>query len=212
MSGYVVHGFGDLADPPPPSLTEFLAGLNDAPWVRDALCAQVDTEMWFPSKRGHDDDGSSETELIRQARAVCGRCPVRAECLQYAVDNDEAHGIWGGTVPGERRRMKAGASTPRPCQRDGCTETIPGWEHESKRYHTRACARIANEDRIIAGLDTGPIVAAYVEEELPIGAIAKRHQLQVSLVSRILDRYGVDHTRSVARARAIARRRVQEAS
>lgn len=66
------------------------------PWMLDGLCAQVDPALWFP------DTGGSTTE----AKRICMSCPVRAECLQYALDHDEIHGIWGATSNRERMAMK----------------------------------------------------------------------------------------------------------
>ena len=68
-------------------------------WIRYALCAQnteVDLGAWFPLK-------GEDTVL---ARAICARCPVRQECLDYAVDNGEQYGIWGGMSFKERREYK----------------------------------------------------------------------------------------------------------
>jgi WhiB family redox-sensing transcriptional regulator len=48
----------------------------------------------------------------RPAKAVCHACPVRAECLEYALANDELYGVWGGLSPqarGELRRARAAA-------------------------------------------------------------------------------------------------------
>jgi WhiB family redox-sensing transcriptional regulator len=39
----------------------------------------------------------------RQAKGICARCPVRIECLEYAVRIREPHGIWGGLNELERR-------------------------------------------------------------------------------------------------------------
>ena len=39
------------------------------------------------------------------ARQLCAECPVQAVCLEYALDAREPFGVWGGTTPGERRRM-----------------------------------------------------------------------------------------------------------
>jgi WhiB family redox-sensing transcriptional regulator len=65
----------------------------DMPLLDGALCVQVDTgDMFFVPKGGS----------TRQAKIVCGRCPVRAECLQYALDNP-VEGVWGGTSAQERR-------------------------------------------------------------------------------------------------------------
>lgn len=186
-----------------PGPIDFLADLNDQPWAADAMCAQTDPDAFFPEKGG----------TTRSAKAVCRACPVRAECLNYAIEHQERYGIWGGLSERERRRHKAAPDAPpRPCARVGCAVMIPATAHASKRYHDNECARIANEDRIIAGLDVAPIVAAYTDEQLPIGAIAKRHHLQISLITRILDQHGINHTRALSQARRRARRRVQEAS
>lgn len=64
-------------------------------WQDRALCAQTDPEIFFPEK------GAS----VRQARAVCMACEVRAECLDYALATDQRWGIWGGLSLRERRRF-----------------------------------------------------------------------------------------------------------
>nr|WP_231294306.1 WhiB family transcriptional regulator [Mobiluncus curtisii] len=65
-------------------------------WQAQALCAQTDPEAFFPEKGGS----------TREAKNVCSCCPVKAECLQYALENDERFGIWGGLSERERRRLK----------------------------------------------------------------------------------------------------------
>ena len=65
-------------------------------WQAEALCAQTDPEAFFPEKGGS----------TRDAKRVCVVCPVREECLQYAMDNDERFGIWGGLSERERRRLR----------------------------------------------------------------------------------------------------------
>ena len=64
-------------------------------WQDDALCAQVDPEVFFPEKGGS----------TRSAKEICGMCPVAAECLEYALLHDERHGIWGGKSERERREI-----------------------------------------------------------------------------------------------------------
>lgn len=68
-------------------------------WTIDALCSQVDPEIFFPDK------GAS----TRPAKRVCSACPVRAECLQFAVDHHERFGIYGGLSERERRRLGSAA-------------------------------------------------------------------------------------------------------
>ena len=65
-------------------------------WQDRALCAQTDPEAFFPEKGGS----------TREAKRVCRSCEVRAECLEYALENDERFGIWGGMSERERRRLK----------------------------------------------------------------------------------------------------------
>ena len=69
-------------------------------WYADALCAQIDTDGFFPDKGG----------TTREAKKICGMCPVEARCLQYALDNHERHGIWGGKSERERRALEKAAS------------------------------------------------------------------------------------------------------
>jgi WhiB family redox-sensing transcriptional regulator len=65
------------------------------PWQARALCAQTDPEAFFPDRGGS----------VRAARVVCARCPVRAECLEFALEHDERFGVWGGLSERERRRL-----------------------------------------------------------------------------------------------------------
>ncbi|EOD70187.1 MULTISPECIES: WhiB family transcriptional regulator [Amycolatopsis] len=69
-------------------------------WAELAACKDEDPELFFPiSEVG---PGARQTA---QAKAVCARCPVRAECLGYALDNGLDHGVFGGTTADERRRL-----------------------------------------------------------------------------------------------------------
>ena len=65
-------------------------------WQEDALCAQTDPEAFFPEKGGS----------TRDAKRICAQCTVRAECLEYALKNDERFGIWGGLSERARRRLR----------------------------------------------------------------------------------------------------------
>ncbi|MGV1034590.1 MAG: WhiB family transcriptional regulator [Microbacteriaceae bacterium] len=68
-------------------------------WQADSLCAQTDPEAFFPEKGGS----------TRDAKKICGSCEVRAECLEYALQNDERFGIWGGLSERERRKLRKSA-------------------------------------------------------------------------------------------------------
>ncbi len=96
------HAGINAGDPTRPQLLEGLTG--PPPWTIDALCVEVDPELFFPEK------GSSN----KPAKAVCGRCEVQQECLNYALDYESGEtgglrshpaGIYGGLSVKERRRL-----------------------------------------------------------------------------------------------------------
>lgn len=64
-------------------------------WMDDASCAEVGTELFFPEVGEPADD----------AKRICKGCPVRLDCLTYAMDNNEQHGLWGGLTTNQRRRL-----------------------------------------------------------------------------------------------------------
>ncbi len=73
-------------------------GLDEpAGWEASALCAQTDPDTFFPEKGG----------ASTPAKRVCAVCPVRAECLEEALERRERFGIWGGLSEHERRAVLA---------------------------------------------------------------------------------------------------------
>jgi WhiB family redox-sensing transcriptional regulator len=75
-----------------------LVDRNQAPLPpRGGLCEGQDTSWWYP---GH---GIKKEERLNSAKALdmCRKCPVRLECLKYALEW-EAFGVWGGFT--ERQR------------------------------------------------------------------------------------------------------------
>lgn len=75
-------------------------GESPGPWVKQAACAGMADTVFFP-ERG--DDGKREAAV---AKAICAACPVRRECLDFAVATHQIHGIWGGTTVRERRSLR----------------------------------------------------------------------------------------------------------
>ncbi len=81
-------------------LTSVFGLPEEQSWQERSLCAQTDPEAFFPEKGGS----------TREAKKICTGCEVKAECLEYALANDERFGIWGGLSERERRRLKRLAS------------------------------------------------------------------------------------------------------
>ena len=69
-------------------------------WRHRAACRDEDPELFFPV-------GTSGPALLQitEAKAVCRRCPVWAECLEWALVSGQDHGVWGGMSEDERRAM-----------------------------------------------------------------------------------------------------------
>ncbi|MEV4161440.1 WhiB family transcriptional regulator [Nonomuraea dietziae] len=68
-------------------------------WQDKALCAEVDPDLFFPVC----DDARSAAN----AKKICAACPVRNECLTYALVRGERYGVWGGMSGQERRELRA---------------------------------------------------------------------------------------------------------
>ena len=64
-------------------------------WTEQALCAQVDPELFFPDRGGS----------VREAKSICAVCPVRQECLADALQTRDKFGVRGGLSERERRRI-----------------------------------------------------------------------------------------------------------
>jgi WhiB family redox-sensing transcriptional regulator len=77
-------------------------------WQHAAACREEDVILFF----GPDGERQPERELREQkAKALCASCPVRMDCLNYALSRPEKYGSWGGLNEDERaverrRRMR----------------------------------------------------------------------------------------------------------
>ena len=74
-------------------------------WRHRAECLTEDPELFFPV-------GTTGPALaqVEEAKKVCRRCEVREECLRWALEAGQDHGVWGGMSEDERRAMKRRAS------------------------------------------------------------------------------------------------------
>lgn len=70
-------------------------------WWDRAACRGMDPAMFFP-ERG---------DAVDAAKAICAQCPVRIECLDYALDHKIRHGVWGGMSERQREKVRRGIRT-----------------------------------------------------------------------------------------------------
>jgi WhiB family transcriptional regulator, redox-sensing transcriptional regulator len=68
---------------------------DERPWVAYASCRDADPEIFFPSTE----------DSVEAAVRICSGCPVREECLEWALDTRVRYGIWGGLTEKQRRRL-----------------------------------------------------------------------------------------------------------
>ena len=65
----------------------------------------MDTNIWFSQDNPGKDTGiTGEPERIHLAKMICSGCPVRNDCLDWAIRTDDKWGLYGGLTPQERRR------------------------------------------------------------------------------------------------------------
>lgn len=57
--------------------------------------------------------GQGPAEFVRgpkydygSVRELCETCPVRMQCLEYALSDESITGLWGGTTDAERRLIR----------------------------------------------------------------------------------------------------------
>lgn len=79
---------------------------SDASWMEQAACRGLPAGWWFPGPRETGDGGTP-------GRKICWeQCPVRLDCLWWAVDHREKHGVWGGLNYWDRRLVARNNERP----------------------------------------------------------------------------------------------------
>lgn len=71
--------------------------LPERSWADRAACAGQPTDAWFRDE--------NDSRSYHEARLICDACPVRPDCLQWAIDSGTKHGLWGGLTPRERHHL-----------------------------------------------------------------------------------------------------------
>ena len=80
-----------------------LSAIGLTSFMASGVCREHDPELFFPVS-GEDTD-KGEMEWVAAKRICEMECPVRTECLSYALDNRLMYGVWGGRSEDERRGM-----------------------------------------------------------------------------------------------------------
>ncbi len=70
-------------------------------WWRHGSCLRLPTELFY------DYEKTADRKVPEEAKKACAGCPVKSECLIYALEWPELYGYWAGTTAGERRRIRA---------------------------------------------------------------------------------------------------------
>jgi WhiB family transcriptional regulator, redox-sensing transcriptional regulator len=103
-----------------------------ADWRAYAACKQADPELFFPV--GGAGAALRQAEL---AKRVCDGCPVRPLCLDWALTTGQDAGVWGGTLPEERRALRA--------KRARALAARGARDHEPGQLDTRRDAELAED-------------------------------------------------------------------
>ncbi len=77
----------------------------DYSWRNRAVCKDTDPDLFFPV-------GTTGQALVQidRAKEVCGTCPVKSDCLEYALETNQDSGIWGGLDEEQRRNIRRQAA------------------------------------------------------------------------------------------------------
>lgn len=73
-------------------------GRGPGTWTQHAACLGHDPNLWFRDEHDHT--------TYSEARQICLPCPVRTDCLAWAVETRTEHGIFGGLTPRQRKHLQ----------------------------------------------------------------------------------------------------------
>lgn len=70
-----------------------------SPFNGTQLCKDMDSEIFFP-------ENYTDLEAVAKAKEICDGCWLKDKCLSFALETKEREGIWGGTTPYERKKIR----------------------------------------------------------------------------------------------------------
>jgi WhiB family redox-sensing transcriptional regulator len=92
VSRFSLYGYSPTGE----SLAVRTVAAGRPDWMLQGDCARTDPEAFFPEVGGS----------TRRAKDICRGCDVQEQCLNYALDNNERWGIWGGTSEKDRQQLR----------------------------------------------------------------------------------------------------------
>ena len=119
----------------PADIPPFLLG--DA----DALCAETDPDAFYPE----------QGESTRAAKKICRRCELQDACLEWALENSERFGVWGGTSERERRAMSQPHASRKPINHGTAGGYLAHYRRLEPIPDDDSCGCRAAEARRVAG-------------------------------------------------------------
>lgn len=89
---------------------------REQPWRQRAACRGMGTGIFYPPDSRSGRPVKDAPTPLAEARSICERCPVQAECVADALafEGDRRFGCWGGTSPNQRREMRRQNPPPGP--------------------------------------------------------------------------------------------------
>ena len=108
-------------------------------FFEDAACNNLDPNLFYP------DDLKLQRAQVAYCKSICALCTVRDQCLNYAIEQGEEFGIWGGKTPYERERIAKRLANPRLTRCVGGHLQTP--ENQYRRRGVLSCRLCARERR-----------------------------------------------------------------
>lgn len=112
-------------------------------WRTRALCAQIGGDWWYADNTPH------HTSEINTAKAICQMCDVQTQCLEWALNNDERYGIWGGLSAHQRQKLRRKRRIPpqQPWLQPCGTPAAARRHHRRKEPLCPACIAASSHQR-----------------------------------------------------------------
>ena len=144
-------------------------------WRHRSACLDEDPELFFPI-------GNTGPAIlqIEEAKQVCRRCEVREQCLAWALEAGQDHGVWGGLSEDERRALKRRNARARVALRPdpqscGTSSDDPGRRPARRRRRSRSCPP-SSDSTSVRTIDSPRLVDPAEVEVRPAGRARRRRR------------------------------------